>query len=238
MWCGGCANLTQSGYGFCPLCRESLSAMATTSRRGICSSIPADIDAVSLFRYEHFLRKVVLRAKVANDQAALRSLCDLVSTHAVSIAMAREADVIVPAPSSLWGRMRGRFDLAQAVAMALSRVSGTPIGMMGPSSYMLKAKRAGENSMATGSYLGHYLRKIPVFLDRYVGSPAFSGHILLVDDVLTTGFTMKTLTAQILDSGGASVQGLVLASAWTPPKVKRRRHSRVFRNREDESGSQ
>ena len=215
MWCGGCAALTRSGDGFCFACREILGATSITDHRSICTSIPADVDAIALFRYESFLRKIVLRAKVKNDTAALRSLANLVATHPISLSMAHSADVIIPAPSSLWGRTRGRFDVAQALAKELSVATGKPMALMKPSSYITRSKRAGENAARSHDFKNRMIVKTGSLLDHFLAKPLPNGHILLVDDVLTTGFTMQTITKELTSSGERTVSGLVLASAWS-----------------------
>ncbi len=67
---------------------------------------------------------MILRAKVKNDFIALRFLRDLVVTDPVVEHLVTWCEAIMPAPSSLWGRVRGRFDIAGYIAAELGSFYG------------------------------------------------------------------------------------------------------------------
>ena len=74
-----------------------------------------------VFEYEHFVRELIVRAKTKNDIVAMGFILKFMGHCAQDVV--RNYDVsstlVVPAPPSFWGRVRGRFDLAQMASLAL-----------------------------------------------------------------------------------------------------------------------
>lgn len=190
-WCPECGVSVCAG-GFCLDCRLHLVP---------CEDSP-DADLSALFRYHGILRSVILRGKVNNENTSYQALCDLFTGHPAVIAAGLQADVIIPAPSSLWGRLRGRFDLAQGMALALGTALDRPVELFPTAYYFNYRKRAGKNRDAKTMTLASSKN-----LKRWQ-----SKSILLIDDIITTGFTLKYLSSA-LATAGAKVRVLALASS-------------------------
>jgi len=177
------------------------------------------------FRYEFLIKALMTRAKIRNDIVAMGQVI-----HFVRMVMGdllsrydQPGVLVIAAPSSSWGRMRGRFDLAQAMALALFPQADFYPGRLGGAFF--RKKRAGRNrsvSSLDGLMRGLaerlFLKKIITLSHQYkkyndIRSKISSARrILVVDDILTTGFTMGTIISQLKKLGAQSIEGLVAAS--------------------------
>jgi predicted amidophosphoribosyltransferase len=154
----------------------------------------------SLLRYEGAAVDLILRAKVRGDQSALRLCGTLLAAWPTARRAARAADAIVASPSSLWGRLRGRLDLAAHLAETLARLEGRPVLGAPRSQFWRIAKRARLEGDArrTDADSAHGSRA-----SSHREAPAAATlRLLLVDDVVTTGWTLATL-ARALSEGPA-----------------------------------
>ncbi len=113
-------------------------------------------------------------------------------------------DGCVPVPTHPWRRWRRGFDLARDVAELISRRTGLPV--LDP---LRKAWRAPSQAERTESAR----RRLPKKAFRLVADAPVSGrHLVLVDDVWTTG-TSLLRCAQALQAGGADVRVFTLFRA-------------------------
>lgn len=149
-----------------------------------------------LFSYEEILRTMILRAKVKNDFIALRFLRDLVLNHVHVPHLVRWSHVIMPAPSSLWGRVRGRFDVAGYIAEELA-CEYAKLLKYPPLQLSFRWKKRAMEKKSTKVSLPKQI----------VGSKP---RLLLIDDVATTGFTVAHLMHELK---GYQIKVLTIASA-------------------------
>ena len=119
--------------------------------------------------------------------------------------------LIVPAPSSLWGRLKGRFDIAlMAAECFFSR--GQILHASLPGSFF-RGKRAGHNE---NSDVDSFLPPTDVVFNKNRGilkRISTAAHIVVVDDVMTTGLTMRSSINLLKSLGAQTVEGLVVASS-------------------------
>ena len=155
---------------------------------------------LALYRYEGMIRDMVWRAKIKDDHSAL-DLLVRIGHLPCAMAAGTWADVIVAAPSSLWGRLRGRLDLAAHLAHHLSQLIPKPLALAPWHLYWRLQKNAQKASfdrlIEDESYLPasweeffltKWVQKLPVNPDK---SSISDLRILVIDDVITTGATMK-----------------------------------------------
>lgn len=166
-----------------------------------------------LFRYEGLVRSLIRRTKVKNDSVAAGIICKMAKSLARPLA---EANVLViPAPASFWGRVRGRLDLAELSAVAFYG-QGSMVNPFIPK-LAFRAKRAGRNAHKTSNSVRSLISNeiFKVFKVRADALRRISAakRILVVDDVMTTGLTMRTIFSQLKELGAQSVEGLVIASS-------------------------
>jgi predicted amidophosphoribosyltransferase len=178
------------------------------------SSLQIDSHEITaLFTYGEALRQLVLRAKTRNDVSALGVILNLCSSKITSwVSDRREEGVLfLPAPSSLWGRLKGRFDIARIVVESFFPRNHVLLQAL-PGTFF-NAKRAGGNAAVANSRLQAL---IPSFFNKkedILRVISRSTRIVVVDDVLTTGFTMSSTINLLKRLGAQTVEGLVVASS-------------------------
>jgi len=153
---------------------------------------------VALYFYGAEVRKLILRAKIRNDLPCWLLLQEIFRRDPRAQALGRWADMIVPAPSSLWGRLRGRFDISFALSHSLAKQAGRCLKKPPPSLYWRLRKRARLKQRAA----------LPLVFGQ--GAEANADRVLLVDDIITTGFTLSQVAAGF---PGAQIRFLTLADA-------------------------
>lgn len=124
--------------------------------------------------------------------------------HRVYVDFSPKPDVVIPIPLYRTRLISRRFNQAAELAKGLARVTGCPFD-----AHAVCRTRHTESQ-------GHKPRK-----DRHtnvegafaVGNRAvISGkHVLLVDDVMTTGATIQSCAQACLDAGAATVSGVAVA---------------------------
>jgi len=160
------------------------------------------VDAcLALFAYEGPGRSLLTGLKYANQRAALRGLATAM------------AALVPPGPGMVtWvpttaGRRRARgFDQAELLARAVGRRLRRPCRPL---------LRRLEGPPQTGRSRAERRASPPAFAPARSGHRGAAGHVLLVDDVVTTGAT-ATAAARALRSAGAA-RVTLLAAARTPP---------------------
>jgi ComF family protein len=117
-----------------------------------------------------------------------------------------DADVIVPVPLH-WRRLwRRRFNQSAALAAAIAKQARKPVSLTA-----MRRVRPTRNQVG----LGEKARSDNVrgaFRVEAAGRPEIAGRrVLVVDDVYTTGATIKAVTRAVRRAGASSVDALVFA---------------------------
>lgn len=187
-----CAGCNQPGEAVCRRCRFSLaSAPAQIGDDGVRAALPFDGVA----------RQVVLGLKYRNRRAAARHLAKLM----VSRLHLGAIDVVTWAPTSEARAGQRGFDQAELIARAIARQLGVPCRRL------LYRSHSGTQ---TGRSRAERLQG-PAFRARAAG-PAGSGlKVLLVDDVVTTGATLRSAREALAAAGVHQV--VCVAAAATLP---------------------
>lgn len=192
----------------CHACRRRLDRLGR--RVGSSAQITA------LFRYRTSMRDLILRAKVQSDHRALDLLTRLAVGHPAAIAVATWADVLIVCPSSLWGRARGRLDVAHHIAAGLGAKVGRPVLPGPPHLYWRVRKRAqhkqeiqSQGTRLDGGPPWPWRRSLDGWVRRLNVDEEAGRRFLLVDDVVTTGQTLHSVAAHLPE--GARFRALTLA---------------------------
>ena len=198
--CAACrADLPDSG----PACRQCALPLPAAGLCGRCQRRPRPFAAAAAaFHYRPPVDALVQRLKFGGDIRLARLLGELMSEVLLARAAPPAAEVLVPVPLHP-SRLRQRgFNQALELARPLARRSGLPLDA-----------RSVERLRATApqSDLPAKLRRRNV-KGAFRVTPALAGrHVLLVDDVMTTGQTVSELAATLRRAGAASVTVWVCA---------------------------
>lgn len=168
----------------------------------VLASPPIGIRAVyAAATYAWPLDQLLHRAKFHADMVAL-SICGEMLAATVSDYL-QGVDQVVPVPLGRWRYGLRGYNQALEIARPLARVLGLPIsdqvlirrGHHGPQSALPAAARAAN------------------VVDCFATVEALAGaHVLLVDDVLTTGATARAAARALRAGGAAAVSVAVLAA--------------------------
>jgi len=154
----------------------------------------------ALFDYSFPIDALLKRLKYGEKRVIGRNLGLLLGRAASVCGVAAGMDLLLPVPLA-WSRRRSRgFNQAADIAQACSEVSG----IAWTDAYL---HRHAHTQMLAG--LSPVERRFSL-LGAFAASEAVSGkHVVLIDDVMTSGATCLELNRELNDRGAASV------SVWT-----------------------
>ncbi len=207
--CPGCGAVTGDDHRFCALCWDDLRFLGEPwcaaccrpfevdrgdSLCGACLSDPPVHDGVrAAVAYGDVARTVVLKLKYGRRLAYADTIARLMARLVPA-----GADLLVPVPLHRWRLWSRGFNQAQLMAQGLARRTGTPVALdilkrvKGGGSLRGRGRKARAKSVAGAFALG------PDARDRLAGR-----HVVLVDDVHTSGATANACT-RLLKRGGAA----------------------------------
>jgi ComF family protein len=120
-------------------------------------------------------------------------------------------DVVTAVPLGFWRRLGRGFDQAEAIAAAVAPHCGA--GKGGRPCRRLLARRRATPPQSLASREERQRNLAGAFRPRAAAKAWRGCHILLVDDVITTGATVEAAAAALLEAGAGAVT--VLAAART-----------------------
>lgn len=196
-WCESCrqqARALQRVAG-CPRC-----AGACDPTRRSCPLAATPVQATwAAFTYTGIVARTVVAAKVGGHHAAWPSL----GAHLGSVvARARsDVDVVVPVTTEPGRARRRGFDHAVVMAQHVARVLDLP------NEQALRTRRRTPDRGRD-----HDARELPAGT-MWAACDLGGRRVLLVDDVLTTGATLRAAAAAVAGAGAVHVEAAVLARA-------------------------
>ena len=168
--------------------------------------------ARSALIYGEASRDIILAYKHADQTQSLPSFVPWLKRAGDTVL--KDADYLVPVPLHRWRILRRRFNQSSLMVQYLSRETGIPYLLD-----VLKRTRATETQ-------GHLqvnerqknVRNAFSFNPKYL-DVIRNKHIVLIDDVYTTGATITECTKVLLKAGAASVDILTLARVVKPQRI-------------------
>ena len=184
--CGGIARV------LCVKCRAQLFAMVQ----------PECDTAVVAVAYEGIARRLILNLKYHNRRQIVSVLVELLAQRIMQRApnIATICDVVTWAPTSTARVRRRGLDQAELLARRLARVLDVPCRQL-----LIKT----STNVQTGASREERLRG-SVFSARKLG---VNSHVIVVDDVVTTGTTLRCAADALRKAGARQVTCVAVASA-------------------------
>ena len=201
--CAACWRGLPKNLLACPRCALPLAAPAPAC--GFCiKSEPAFTSTLAPMQYQVPLSTLVPRFKFHQDLAAGRLLAELFCRNTSDF---DRPDVLVPVPlHSARLRQRG-FDQALELAKMIAKHKALPLR----SDLLIRTRNTAAQSYLDASQRRKNCRNAFVVVDKVLPN-----HIALIDDVMTTGATVRECAKVLLKAGVKRVDVWVIARVATP----------------------
>lgn len=194
--CNGCGERRNKS---CAVCRAILLSMPVVKVRGAPDGV------IYAGEYDERLRRLILGLKYRNERHTAAILAELLVAR--FSAEARRADVVTWAPTTPRRRRVRGHDQAELIARAVARQISRPCR-----SLLIRESA----SLQTGSSREQRLRG-PVFRARRLRAGL---HVIVIDDVVTTGSTLRQASVALCNAGASRVSAAAVAAT---PVLGRRR---------------
>lgn len=204
--CGSCLETSpRIEPPFCPRCGEpaKVETLCARCRQGLWA-----LDGLrSLFPFQGVIRRAIHALKYENIRALAAPLSQLLEEYLRAHPMS--AEILIPVPLHLKQLHRRGYNQAALLAQRLSGLAQLTL----EENYLVRWRDTPPQA------------RIPGAEERRVNiSGAFrcrdrrheGAHILLLDDVCTTGSTLEACADALKEAGAASVWGLTLARETNP----------------------
>ena len=214
--CLVCGEAGGEAWDLCPACAEDLPRMGRACRRcalplpeaeldgavcGPCIAAPPPLDAVhAACLYAPPLDRLLPRFKFHEDLAAGRLLAQLLGEAAVAWP---RPDALVPVPLHASRLRRRGYDQALELARPLARALRVPLR----DDLLVRMRATGPQSERDAAARRRNVRN--AFAVR--AGVAVPRHVVLVDDVMTTGATLHAAARALRRAGVERVEGWVCA---------------------------
>jgi ComF family protein len=209
-FCQPCTDaLLEDPYPACPRCATTVGPFVNL--RGGCThcrdSHLAFDRAVRLGPYEGLRRDAVLRLKHHTGEGLAEALGRLWAGRAAEALRGLGPDVVIPVPLHWWHRLRRGYNQSEALARELAAALGIPCRPR-----WLRRARLTRKQHHCPSREERRENVRDAFRAR-AGAALRESHVLLVDDVMTTGDTAHEAARPLRAAGAAQVTVAVLARA-------------------------
>ena len=205
-----CINCGSEGRLICAKCLCLLSPVPQSCYRCMrrsdgqfCADCASGLPFTSLlaaYKYDGATKELVWRLKYAGARSAVKEMANSIVAR---LPVLPADTIIVPAPTSV-GRARQRgYDQAILLAKELGRLTGLPCHTI--------LVRIGKKHQVGATRNQRLQQMKGAFGVRLLG--AVPRHVLLVDDVLTTGATLEAAAGALRQAGVQVVHVAVFARA-------------------------
>lgn len=192
--CAGCGQTTRK---VCAECSAKIDSFASPN----CS------DAIVAFSYVGLVRDLMLGFKYQNHRAVATLFAERLLVRLRTIPEVGRIEVVTWVPTTRERRMARGHDQAETLARILGRMLGVPVRKL------LERETVGHQT-------GHSRKQRLVGVALRARSMTNPCTVLVVDDVVTTGATMRMAKQALYLAGAARV--VCIAVAATPAPAWRR----------------
>ena len=209
-FCTPCTNgLLCDSQPSCPRCAASVGPFVNL-QDGCTHCREAGFAFTRAFRlglYENLLRDAILRLKHHTGEMLAEHLAELWASRIVAAVRAIGIDVVIPIPLHWFHRWRRGYNQSESLACSLAAALGVPCRPR-----WLRRARMTRKQHHCQSREERRENVRGAFLTRHAASVR-GKHILLVDDVMTTGSTAHEAARPLRAAGAAQITVAVLARA-------------------------
>ena len=222
--CPLCGAETDAGFNnFCPECYRKLPFIDDT--KPVCPGCGGELDSAlavcslclneserpwqrgySVLEYRDSARKLVSMMKYGNSPELARPLGALLAQKLTKLDL--ETDMIVPVPLHFRRQWTRGYNQSQLLAEVAGKHLGIPV--------VNAVKRGGSRSRQAGRNRQERHRALTGIFSLRSNVSLEGRHVLLLDDVITTGATLTAVSRVVLKGKPASLHVITLAR--TPRK--------------------
>ncbi len=202
-YCTSCHALLKERKALCSVCIADIKPLVS-QKLVVTQKYQMEVYAVGV--YQDPLRQLVL-AKSYQDRLACYYIAQLIYEHLMREQLS--ADYLVPIPLH-WTRYAKRgYNQSDEIAYYLSQLTGIPVlhalKRIKRTPFQMQFNKEGRKSNVEDAFT--------LMLSEEEQQIAKHKHLLLVDDVMTTGATLHASARQLLQLKPLSLKAVVLARA-------------------------
>jgi ComF family protein len=208
--CSNCRReLAPADIAQCPRCAASVNSGELLNESCIrCRNERFRFDRVfALARYEHALREVVLRMKHSHEEPLMAAMGRLLAERFGTLITAKRPDVVVPIPMHWTRRLVRGTNSSELIGEVVAKALHLEFGPRA-----LRRKRRTRRLAELSRQQRKQTLRDAFSVGR--GCNFHGAHVLLVDDVITTGTTCNEAVRTLKKSGATEVSVLVVARAY------------------------
>ena len=170
------------------------------STSGSIAVVVPRIEVFGICEHEGRVRDLVLGLKYASDKHAAVHLAEIVATAVRSEIVTRDIARVTWAPTTDARRNAREFDHAEMIARHVGAMCGLRTHRL--------LRRTNTGSQTDSSRAERLSRP------EFVARPGVRGHVMVIDDVVTTGATFVAAARALVIAGASAVT--CIAPSWTP----------------------
>ena len=206
--CADCAGRFATVVQRCPCCARLLPLAAGNTVCGQCLHHPLPLARIhAVLPYAYPWNDLIARWKFRSDVGLNRSLAAIVLQDTKARAMVQAAHWVIPMPLFKKRLQTRGYNQSALLAQAICK------GLNLPRLNTQLLLRVRDTPEQVGLNRDDRVRNMQgaFALEPALAQQALGQHMVLIDDVMTTGATLLAAAAPLLQAGAASVSALVLA---------------------------
>ncbi len=185
-----------SDKSLCQHCEDSLSSESIVYKR---RSIIINEQGVNIYSFNHYhdhTRKLLSMFKYKKNHLAGEALCCYFATAFKRQNTLEDIDMILPVPSHRLRYLVRGFNQADILANSIAHNSNSTLFLNTISKYKY------TKAQAQSDFTTRQNQQMNTFRQR---SPLKANHLLIVDDVITTGATIKAIISMLQADGNNQI---------------------------------